>query len=213
LTGREFKDRLARRVRKAGLSLPADLPDKLWTYFQLLTKWNAKINLTGLDLAEPTPEGFDRLLIEPLIASPHAHGATSMIDIGSGGGSPAIPLALALEGISLVMVEVKTRKSVFLREAVRELGLADARVVTARHESLLANTAFHETYDLLTIRAVRVESRTFSTLQAFVRPGGRLFHFRSSTETQPILPPSLRLLAAHPLGPRPQSQLIVLEKQ
>jgi len=135
-----------------------------------------------------------------------------MIDIGSGGGSPAIPLALALDGVGLVMVEVKTRKSVFLREAVRELGLADARVVTSRHESLLANTSFHEAYDLLTIRAVRVESRTFSALQTFVRPGGQLFHFRSGAENQPILPPPLRLAAIQPLGVHPQSQLVILQK-
>jgi 16S rRNA (guanine(527)-N(7))-methyltransferase RsmG len=165
-----------------------------------------------LDLAELTPEGFDRLLIEPLLASPHAQGVRSMIDIGSGGGSPAIPLALAVEGLSLVMIEVKTRKSVFLREAVRELGLRDARVVTARHESLLANTAFHETHDLLTVRAVRVESRTFSALQMFVRPGGRLFHFRSGAEGQPILPPPLRIVETHPLNPYSQSQLVIIQK-
>ena len=50
-----------------------------------------------------------------------------MIDIGSGGGSPAIPLALAVPGLRLLMVESKTRKSVFLREAVRALGPDEAR--------------------------------------------------------------------------------------
>ena len=50
------------------------------------------------------------------------------------------------------MIEVKTRKSVFLREAARELGLQDARVVTARHESLLADPSFHEAFDLLSVQ-------------------------------------------------------------
>ena len=141
MNAREFRERFSRRARKAGITVPAALSDGLWVYFQLLAKWNAKINLTGLDLQDPTPEGIDRLLIEPLIAAPYAEGATSLIDIGSGGGSPALPLALALRGVPLVMIEVKTRKSVFLREAARELGLHDARVVTARHESLLADPA------------------------------------------------------------------------
>ena len=123
MTEREFKDRLSRRARKANLAIKAPLGDKLWTYFQLLAKWNQKINLTGLDLDEPTQEGLDRLLIEPLLAAPFANGASTLIDIGSGGGSPALPLALALPGVRLVMIEVKTRKSVFLREAARELGL------------------------------------------------------------------------------------------
>src|SRR6266540_2424475 len=84
MTGREFKERLSRRARKAGIAVPAALADRLWVYFQLLAKWNAKINLTGLDLDDPTPEGIDRLLIEPLLAAPHGEGARSLIDIGSG---------------------------------------------------------------------------------------------------------------------------------
>src|SRR4051812_32713562 len=133
---REFKERLSRRARRAGIAVPAGLSDRLWVYFQLLAKWNAKINLTGLDLDDPTPEAIDRLLIEPLLAAPHGDGARSLMDIGSGGGWPALPLALALGNIKLTMVEVKTRKSVFLREAARQLELHDAVVVTARHESL-----------------------------------------------------------------------------
>ena len=65
-----------------------------------------------------------------------------------------MPLALALPGVRLVMVEVKTLKSVFLREAARELGLA-ATVVTARHESLLADPTFHDAFDLLSVESGR----------------------------------------------------------
>ena len=212
MTAREFKERLSRRAKKAGLNVPVPLADQLWVYFQLLAKWNSKINLTGLDLEEPTPEGMDRLLIEPLLAAPHGEGATSLIDIGSGGGSPALPLALALPGVRLAMVEVKTRKSVFLREAARELGLKDTTVVSARHESLLADPSFHDAFDLLTVRAVRVEPRVFAALQAFVRPGGRLLHFRSATETAPLLPPPLQLVGAHALGEASRGQLLVILK-
>ena len=212
MTGREFKERLSRRARKAGIAVPAPLAERLWVYFQLLAKWNAKINLTGLNVEDPTPEGIDRLLIEPLLAAPLGSGATSLIDIGSGGGSPALPLALALPGVRLVMIEVKTRKSVFLREAARELGLLDARVVTSRHESLLSDPTFHEAFDLLSVRAVRVEQRVFAALQAFVRPGGKLFHFRSATETSPLLPPPLELIGAHALGEASKGQLMVIAK-
>lgn len=212
MTGREFKERLSRRAKKAGLVVPAALADRLWVYFQLLSKWNSKINLTGLDLAEPTPEGLDRLLIEPLVAASYVEGAGSLIDIGSGGGSPALPLALALPGLRLAMVEVKTRKSVFLREAARELGLENATVVTTRHEALLADPSFHEAFDLLSIRAVRVEARVFAALQAFIRPGGRLLHFRTAAETAPLLPPPLQLIGAHPLGEASRGQLLVILK-
>ena len=212
MTVREFKERLSRRAKRAGIPVPQPLVDRLWVYFQLLAKWNAKINLTGLDLDDPTPEAIDRLLIEPLVAAPHGDGARSLIDIGSGGGSPALPLALALGGVRLVMVEVKTRKSVFLREAARELGLSDAMVVTARHESLLSDPTFHDAFDLLSVRAVRVEPRVFGALQVFVRPGGRLLHFQSTAEMAPLLPPPLELTGAFGLGESSQNQLLVIEK-
>lgn len=212
MTAREFKERLSRRAKKAGIAIPPPLADRLWIYFELLAKWNAKINLTGLDLEDPTPEGIDRLLIEPLLAAPHGDGAKSLIDIGSGGGSPALPLALALPGVRLAMIEVKTRKSVFLREAARELGLEGAVVVTARHESLLADPTFHDAFDLLSVRAVRVEARVFAALQAFVRPGGRLLHFRATADTAPLLPPPLELAGAYSLGDAPRGQVLVIVK-
>jgi 16S rRNA (guanine527-N7)-methyltransferase len=212
MTAREFKDRLSRRGKKAGLAIPSPLADQLWIYFQLLAKWNSKINLTGLDLGDPTPEGLDRLLIEPLVAAPFGKGATSLIDIGSGGGSPALPLALALPGVRLVMVEVKTRKSVFLREAARELGLTSSTVLTARHETLLSDPSLHEAFDLLSVRAVKVEARVFSALQVFVRPGGRLLHFRSTSQTAAVLPPPLQLVGVHALGEASQNQLHVIVK-
>jgi len=213
MTEREFRDRLTRRGRKAGLSLTVPVTDKLWTYFQLLAKWNQKINLTGLNLEEPTPEGLDRLLIEPLLAAPHANGPATLIDIGSGGGSPALPLAVVLPGVRLVMIEVKTRKSVFLREAARELGLKDATVETSRHESLLSQPSFHEAFDALSVRAVRVEARVFAALQSFVRPGGRLLHFCSAGDTAPLLPPPLEALWVQRLGENERSQLLVIGKR
>ena len=66
------------------------------------------------------------------------------------------------------MVEVKTRKAVFLREAVRALGLRDAEVETSRFEELLPRPELHEALDLVSIRAVRIETRTLNTLQAFL---------------------------------------------
>ena len=100
-----------------------------------------------------------------------------MIDIGSGGGSPAIPLALALSSPHLMLVEAKARKSVFLREALRALEMSEAEVVTSRFEELLARPPLHEAHELLTLRAVRVEGAILMNLQAFVRPGGELFLF------------------------------------
>ena len=216
MTSREFQDRIGRRARRVGVPVSPSLGSRLEIYYRLLTTWNTKINLTGLDLTDPSPETLDRLLIEPLVAARHVPaGARRMLDIGSGGGSPAIPFALAAPNLGLLMVESKTRKSVFLREAIRALPLTDADVVTTRFEELLARPDLHERHDLLTIRAVRVEARVLMSLQAFVKPGGHLFLFRGATGGDPseTVHPPLIWKATFPLIESLRSRLVVLEKR
>lgn len=216
MNAREFRERLTRRARRAGLSVAPELSAGLETYYRLLSAWNKKINLTALNLSEPTDEAFDRLLIEPLAAARHVPpGAAKLLDVGSGGGSPALPFALASPGLSLLMVESKTRKSVFLREAIRALGLTGAQVATSRFEELLTRPDLHEAHDVVTIRAVRIETRVLLGLQAFVRPGGQLFLFRGPASTDPAgaAPPPLAWLATYPLVESLRSRLVILSKR
>ena len=222
MTSREFRERLQRRARRAGVSVSADLVEQLETYYRLLATWNQRINLTALNLADATDEAFDRLLIEPLVAVSHVpvngpvprDRSIYMLDVGTGGGSPAIPMALALQA-KLLMVESKTRKSVFLREAIRALALEGADVVTARFEELLARPDLHESHDLVTIRAVRIESRVLMGLQAFLKPGALLFLFRGPAPGDPgeTLTAPLTWRATYPLVESLRSRLVVLEKR
>jgi 16S rRNA (guanine527-N7)-methyltransferase len=216
VANREFRERLKRRAKAAGATLDPSLIEGLEVYYQLLTKWNAKINLTAFRL---TPEGddaaIDRLLIEPVIAARYVpENARTLLDAGSGGGSPAIPLKLASTNLALRMVEVKTRKAVFLREAVRALGLRDADVETSRFEELLPRAELHEAQDLVSIRAVRIEDRTLNTLQAFLRPGGKILLFRgaSKSDLEDSPPPPLAWMATYPLVDSLHSKLVVLSK-
>ena len=198
------------------MALGPDLTEQLEVYYRLLATWNTKINLTGLKLSEISPDALDRLLIEPVVAAKYVlPGASRMLDVGSGGGSPAIPLALALPNTRLLMVESKTRKSVFLREAVRALEMKGADVVTTRFEELLARPDLHEAHDLVTIRAVRVEARVLGTLQAFAKPGGQIFLFRGSGHSDPSesVTPPLAWKATYPLIESLRSRLVVLEKR
>jgi 16S rRNA (guanine527-N7)-methyltransferase len=213
---REFRDRLRRRARRAGVDLTPELAAALECYYALLSRWNAKINLTSFRLESGgQDEAVDRLLIEPLIAARHVSPRVStVIDIGSGGGSPAIPLALAAPRLHVRLVESKTRKAVFLREALRELELGRAEVETSRFEELLARPELHEGLDLLTIRAVRVETRTLFSLQAFLKPGGQLFLFRGPAGADVIgsVAPPLSWVATYPLVESLRSRLVVLRK-
>lgn len=187
MTSKAFRERLARRTKSAGVSVEAKTVDLLEAYLRLLTRWNAKVNLTALPLGEPTDETFDRLLIEPLSAARTIDEAlTPWIDIGSGGGSPAIPLKLAKPAIQLTMVESKTRKAAFLREVLRELGLLRATVDTSRFEDLAALNGAEGSCGLVTVRAVRFDHKLIKSIARILRPSGRLMAFRESPSTDRI---------------------------
>lgn len=208
---RDFRTRLTRRAGKAGIFLSDPLVERLTAYYELLSRWNRKINLTSL---ENPDEAIDRLLLEPVLATRHVSPeAVRLLDVGSGGGSPAIPIKLAMPDLALTMVEAKARKSAFLREAVRHLELAETQVETARFEELLARPELHESQDVLSLRAVRVEPKVLLTLQAFVKPGGSLLLFRgpSGPEAPPMIPP-LEWIATHSLVEALQSRLTILRK-
>lgn len=208
---RDVNRRIAARARRVKVELlPATL-DALGGYFSLLLRWNAKINLTGLSTVE---EVIDRMLLEPISAAAAIDsGQATLIDIGSGGGSPAIPLRIARPNLKLWMVESKGRKAAFLKECVRELGLADAYVENARAEELLARPSLTESMDYASVRAVRLDARFVNTMQAFVKPGGTLLLFGTLDTNVEGLPGELTVVGSRELVGRAGSRLSVLRKK
>jgi 16S rRNA (guanine527-N7)-methyltransferase len=196
-----IREKLVRRASKAGLTLPPGVIDGLSAYFELLRKWNRKVSLTALPVEDAGDEAVDRLLIEPVLATKYLPTIdATALDVGSGGGSPAIPMKLAAPGMALRMVESKTRKAAFLKEVVRTLELDRTDVDAVRFEELLARPSLHDAMDLVTMRAVRVDRKTLTELQSFLRPGGLLFLFGTTTSTSTKLTgPYLSAVASHTL--------------
>lgn len=176
------------RARLAGLVIPPPLHEKLLAYYELLTRWNRKINLTSLSNPD---EAVDRLLIEPLVASAVLPRCVRLLDLGSGGGSPAIPLALALGAPSIVMVESRNRKATFLREAARVVGIS-AVVEAVRFEELDARASYRGALDLVSVRAVRMDAAALDLTGRFLKPSGVIALFASTPP--PTVPESLQLI-------------------
>ena len=197
--------RLLVRAGICGVPVPPQLLDRLVTYFDLLFRWNRKINLTAL--TEPDA-AIDRLILEPLAAALVLPPHLDIMDLGSGGGSPAIPLALALESPHLVMVESKSRKAAFLGQAARAVSL-NAVVVADRFESLSQQGQYNGQMSLVSIRGVRIEPHTLTVAQAFLKPSGKIALFSTLSVSPPDLPSGLRVVC---MAPRPGSHLVVLGK-
>lgn len=176
------RERLQARAAASAVVLPPDLADRLLIYLDLLTLWNRRINLTAFDLSAPSDEAIDRLLIEPLAGAQLVRaGDRRALDIGSGGGSPAVPLMLAVPRIEMTLVEVRAKKAAFLREVIRTLSLP-ATVEVARVEALAASGTAG-LFDVILFRAVRADQGVWRAVGQLLRSGGRVLWFGGIGQT------------------------------
>lgn len=185
MTLASFRDVLASRIAEAGLSLTSNQIELLAEYWRLLERWNSRINLTSLALEGSPSHSIDRLIVEPLTAAPLIPpGPVHWFDLGSGGGSPAVPLKVAIPGANLTMVESKSRKGAFLWEVVRSLGLVGADVAVARFEDVAVRQP--SAADCITVRAVRVDHALSDTALRLLRASGRLILFETAEHTREL---------------------------
>ena len=182
------------------LKADANVLSRLAAYFELLQRWNEKINLTALGDSE---EAVDRLVMEPFVAATFLPNGVKLIDIGSGGGSPAIPLAIALNATFLTMIESRGRKAAFLRETLRTLEMPGT-VESERAEVLAALPEYRETSQVVSVRAVRMTPQLSAAMSNFLSSDGVLAVFSKHSE---LIPTGFKPAGAHLLVPANQSFL------
>ena len=199
----EIAKRINGRFDDLGLRLPSG-SNRHAEYLRLLHHWNKKINLTALKLDPLSDEAIDRLVIEPVLASSQASASDVVVDIGTGSGSPALPFAIECQAQELVMIESRSRKCAFLREAARVLNVA-AKVVEARFEESVLMGDIEHRGSVVTIRAVRIDSVTTDLIRHVISSQGRLFRFSSSMDAR--LGPEFVITATSPLVPLGSSVL------
>src|SRR5262245_46544264 len=138
----DLRERLIVRGHASDVTIAPATATACAAYLELLERWNRRINLTALPLDPPTDAAIDRLIVEPVAAARHlGTGDRTVVDLGSGGGSPALPFKIAARQVRLVMVESRARKVAFLREAARHLELADVTVEATRFEDAATHTS------------------------------------------------------------------------
>jgi 16S rRNA (guanine527-N7)-methyltransferase len=137
-------------------------------YLDLLLKWNARINLTGI--REPR-EMVTRHFGESFFAAKQLlseEGRCSVIDLGSGAGFPGLPLALWAPEANVTLIESTGKKAAFLKEAIFSLGLHNVTVFSQRAEN------YPGLADLVTMRAVESFEKSLALAAGLVKPGGQL---------------------------------------
>jgi len=178
------------------------VPPKIQQYAQLLLEWNASINLTGAR----TPEQAEALIADAgVLVEASWTGITRVIDIGSGGGLPAIPLAVAMPQVQFTLLEANDRKCAFLEHVAATLNLANVVVAAGRAEELGHRPGLREQFDRAISRAAARPEVLLELALPFVRTGGDLVAQVSPLDPL-VLEPAARLLGGgtprleHPAG-------------
>ncbi|WP_244847534.1 16S rRNA (guanine(527)-N(7))-methyltransferase RsmG [Caballeronia sp. SL2Y3] len=145
-----------------GVALSAEQKRTLLDYVALLSKWNGVYNLTAI--REPRQmliqHILDSLAIVPAVAGLHA---TTLLDVGSGGGLPGIVLGIALPDVQVTLNDIVHKKTAFQSQAKAQLGLPNLSVVTGRVETLKPGVDVPGKFDVIVSRAF-AELADFATL-------------------------------------------------
>jgi len=166
-------ERLARRLDAAGVGVPPAVAAALIALLDRLAM--QRQNLTTItDVAE----AIDRHLVDSLVALslPEVAGATDVVDVGSGGGFPGIPLAAALPGATVTLVESERKKAEWLERCAEDF--PNLRVVADRSEHLAARR--RETWSLATARAVASPAAALELTAPLVAEGGHVVLWRTA---------------------------------
>jgi len=158
--------RLNDRLHELGLEpLNGETEDRFSVYLSLFVRWSERINLSSFRDEE---EIISRHLIESIcVARILPNGITFLLDYGSGGGLPGIPIALCRPDIAVTLAESQGRKAAFLQEAVRVLSLS-TQVWAKRAEAL------HVVFDCVILRAVDRMPVAVARAARLVAPNGWL---------------------------------------
>jgi len=167
-------ERIALAVEEASLSpLAAGVPERFSAYFDLLQRWNAKLNLTAIRNPE---DALRRHFVECIFCAQNLPaGIVTLLDYGSGGGFPGIPITLCRPEIRVTLAESQGKKASFLREAVRMLAI-DAEVYGGRVGEMDAARKF----DAVTLRAVDKMQEAIGSAAGRVEEAGWLVLLTSS---------------------------------
>jgi len=205
-----FSENLLSAALDAGWPLSADALARLATHYRLLRQWGRRTNLTGLR----SPEAIlKRHFLEPIAVADLFEGEGTLLDIGSGNGFPAIPLAILHPDVRLVLIEASEKKSAFLWAVLREVGLKAAQVVT-RRVCRRADLA-----DLLpvlwfTFRGVKIGEPLSGPGPEILLPGGRMLAFLAAAAANELAahpPEGLRWTTSRPLPMSPDDVVAVFE--
>jgi 16S rRNA (guanine527-N7)-methyltransferase len=142
------------------------------------------VNITGLTTRDSM---ITELFLDSLIPGPFLPEEGSLLDAGSGGGFPGVPLKICKPRLSVHLLEANAKRVSFLKQVIRLLGLKDVQVIRGRIEEVHRDQA-HDGYDVVTARALASPVHTLLWCAPFLSHRGYLVTFLGSSPEKDLAP-------------------------
>jgi 16S rRNA (guanine527-N7)-methyltransferase len=150
---------------------------------RLISGWPGLVSAPAGDLIE-----------DCLVLLDHLGDGLKLVDVGSGGGLPGLPLKIVRPELSMTLVEADSRKAAFLVHACAELGLSGVEVVNRRAEDAARDPAMRESFDVALARALAPMAVLAELCLPFVRLGGRLLAQKTDSEDLSVARRAIHLM-------------------
>jgi len=172
-----WKSRLIAGAREMGVELDEAKAGTLWRFGALLRERNEHINLTSV----VTPEGMLTVhMLDSLSVAQHLGDARRIIDVGTGGGFPGVPLAVACPDRDFTLIDGTQKKIRFVAESIELFDIRNARALAERAEH------HKKTYDAVVVRAVGLLEDVLHNAGHLVGAGGRLLAMKGKLPDEEI---------------------------
>ena len=178
---------LALGVAELGLTLSQQQVADLNAFLQELERWNRVHNLTSVEGEQASIDLhlIDSIAILPIMREFLPSTPIQIADLGSGGGLPAIPIAIAQPNWSISLIEAVRKKTAFLQNVKGKLGLGNASIYSDRVERVASQEPGK--YDAVISRAFTSLDRFLDLAEPFLKPGGLVFAMKARRADEELL--------------------------
>lgn len=166
----EFQDTFKQECEKNEIEFDENKAKQLYQYMKLVLGWNEKINVTSI---KDEQMFIVKHFIDSLTVIGFAKNANRILDIGTGGGFPGIPLAIYNPAIEITLIDSVNKKVMVLKDVIEKLNLQKIEALHTRAEDLAQDLKYREKFDVVTTRAVSNLATISEYMLPFVKIGGK----------------------------------------